>query len=164
VSPGVRSNYEIARCRKCGNIYDATKKATMPPCPKCGIVAYEWVTVQPVCDFCSDPLPMDGECWTFPCESFEYPFMLIEAGPDGVTGQTEGSANDWAACDTCYDLIEDGDREGLAKRSVDADIERNPNAAGHRHVLVAMTRAMHDKFFDHRNGEAFREKVADHES
>lgn len=162
MSPGVESNSELARCRQCGSVYSFADKAMAPPCPNCGVVAYEWIIVQPVCDFCSDPLPLDGECWTFPCESFEYPFMLVEFGPEGTNAQSEGSADDWAACDTCHDLIEDGDRIGLAERSVAKDIERHPNAKAERGMLMAMSRAMHDKFFDHRNGEAFREKVKEH--
>jgi hypothetical protein len=133
----------------------AANEGLMPPCPNCGVTAWEWVIVQPVCDFCSDPLPLDGECWTFPCESFQYPFIAIE----GSTMQTEGSAEGWAACDVCYALVEAEDRTGLALRSVEKDIERHPNAASERPVLIAMTRAMQDKFFEHRNGEASKAPV-----
>jgi predicted nucleic acid-binding Zn-ribbon protein len=161
--PSVSSNSELARCRNCGSVYSFADKAMAPPCPRCGVVHYEWIIVQPVCDFCSDPLPLDGECWTFPCESFEYPFMLVEFGADGANAQTEGSADDWAACDTCYELIEKGDRIGLAKRSVEKDLERHPNAANERHMLMAMTRAMQDGFMEHRTGPPFRERVADHQ-
>jgi hypothetical protein len=164
MSPGVQSNHELARCRRCRNIYNVANKTMMPPCPKCEVVDYEWIVVQPVCDFCSEPLPLNGECWTFPCKSFEYPFMLIESGPTEMNVQTEGSADDWAACDDCHDLIESGDRVALATRSVDKDIERNPAAASERHMLIGMTRAMHNKFFDNRNGDAFRERVADHDN
>lgn len=44
-----------------------------------------------VCDFCLTPDPT----WTYPCG----PVML--AGP-----HMEGSADDWAACDHCHELIE----------------------------------------------------------
>lgn len=162
MSPGVESNSELMRCRRCKAVVSTAGKGMLPPCPNCGASDWEGIMVQPVCDFCSDPFDLDGECWTFPCESFEYPWMAIELRPGQVTTQTEGSADDWAACDTCHDLIEDGDRMALARRSVDKDIERHPEAEHERPVLMAMTRAMHDKFFDHRNGEAFRERVKEH--
>ncbi len=162
MNPGVQSNSELARCRQCGVVASVGDKALMPPCPNCGIVAWEWVIVQPVCDFCSDPLDLDGECWTFACEAFEYPLTLVEVGPEGTTAQTEGSADDWAACETCHGLVEDGDLIGLARRSVEKDIERHPEAANERDTLNKMTLALHRRFMDHRTGPPFREKVADH--
>ncbi len=159
MSPGVESNTELIRCRKCNMVASTQGKGMLPPCPTCGASDWEGVLVQPVCDFCSTPLDLDGECWTFPCESFQYPWLAIELAPGQVTTQTEGSADDWAACDTCYELVEDGDRIALAERSVDKDIEHHPEARKEREMLLGMTRAMHDKFFDHRNGEAVREPV-----
>lgn len=159
--PGVESNQSKLRCRNCGSVYHLEPSdGVLPPCQKCGIVAYERIVIQPVCDFCSDPLPLDGEAWTFPCEAFSYPFQMGTLTEEGIKMATEeGSGDDWAACDTCHDLVEDGDRIALAERSVQKDIERHPSAASERHMLMAMTRAMQDKFFDHRNGEAFREEV-----
>ena len=151
--PGVESNYGKMRCKGCGSVFDLSdEEPKLPPCGFCGVLNYERIVVIPVCDFCSDNLPLEGECWTFPCEPFTYPFQIA-----GGTG--EASADDWAACDTCHDLIEDGDLKALAKRSVEKDIERHPEAAKERNVLYAMTRAMHARFMENRTGPPFREEV-----
>lgn len=161
MSPSVESNDGKLRCRRCGALYHLQPgDGVLPPCPNCGVVEYERIVVQPVCDFCSDPLPLDGEAWTFPCEHFVYPFQMGTVTEEGVKmATTEGSGDDWAACDTCYDLIEEGDRVALATRSVEKDIERHPNAAAERPVLMAMTRALQDKFFDHRTGPPIRKET-----
>lgn len=149
----------IWRARELQEGKSVADRTILPPCPVCGASEWEVVLVQPVCDFCSEPFDTEGECWTFPCESFEYPFVAVELQPGHANIQTEGSDDAWAACDTCHDLIEDGDRVALAKRSVKKDIERHPEAAKERPMLMRMTRAMQDGFFKHRNGEAIQAPV-----
>jgi hypothetical protein len=68
-----------------------------------------------VCDFCSET-PV---AWAYPCG-------LVEFGPT-VT------RDPWAACSTCYALIEANDRDGLARRAretADLPVEALPVMAG----------------------------------
>ena len=53
-----------------------------------------------ICDFCSAP----NVAWRYPAQSF------LAYAIAGVVGQSVG---DWAACRTCHELIEAGDRRGL---------------------------------------------------
>lgn len=74
-----------------------------------------------VCDFCLDPHPT----WDFGCSNF------VDEG--SLTGNIEvdiGVAlGDWAACDKCKDLIVTNNWERLADRSVQGQINHNPEAA-----------------------------------
>lgn len=63
---------------------------------------YEEAVSSPVCDFCFD----QGPTWDYPCKRF----TIAELG--------FGSADAWAACNTCAELIEAGDVEGLVERGL----------------------------------------------
>lgn len=91
-----------------------------------------------VCDFCSAP----GPRWTYGCEPFRY------------QGLDAGSADDWAACDRCHELIAGCHWRRLADRSMDSMAFRAPyppsapqRAAMRRHVMD-----MHQQFAQHRTG------------
>jgi len=72
-----------------------------------------------VCDFCRS-VPT----WDYPAHDFTAQVLAVSSRQD-VTDITElepqGSRGGWAACDTCHDLIEAGDWDQLAERSVDAN-------------------------------------------
>lgn len=93
------------------------------------------------CDFCSAPFPM----WRYPARTF---IAYIIAN---IAGESVG---DWAACDTCHDLIEADDRTGLAQRSLDKLILKHPEASEAARILLRDLAAFHETFFAHRNGPA----------
>ena len=57
---------------------------------------------QEVCDFCSDP----NVHWSIVCQAFEIPEFFF------------GSSDDWAACDTCAELIRNDKWLELTRRSI----------------------------------------------
>lgn len=89
-----------------------------------------------VCDLCSDPQPV----WVYAAEDVAIGTAL---------GMTHGSIGAWAACDPCHDLIEKGDREGLAQRSEEhlGKMSRVFQGLARQHIRQA-----HDAFFLARKG------------
>jgi hypothetical protein len=95
------------------------------------------------CDFCSAP----GPTWAYPAQDF----IAYLALP--LVGESVGA---WAACEECHRLIEAGDREGLAVRSLDELIFRCPEAAIAAQALKQELRQLHELFFTKRLGLAAR--------
>ena len=95
------------------------------------------------CDFCSAPGPL----WAYPARDF----VAYLALP--LVGESVGA---WAACEECHRLIEAGDREGLAVRSLDELIFRCPEAAIAAPALKEELRQLHELFFANRVGTAVR--------
>ena len=93
------------------------------------------------CDFCSAPCPG----WRYPARSF------IAYRATNLAGESVG---DWAACDACHKLIEAGDREHLAQRSLDELILRHPEARPAAEILFQDLADLHRQFFEHRCGPA----------
>ena len=92
-----------------------------------------------ICDFCSAPEP--NPSWQYPARSFK----------DHFGSQSVG---DWIACDVCHQLIEAGDRDGLAAR-----VMLTPTFRAFRLDPVASkeyARRLHDGFFENRMGEGWR--------
>ena len=88
----------------------------------------------PACDFCLDSRVR----WQYDCGTY----VLPEFG--------FGSEDGWVACDTCADMIEAGDQEGLARRSIRSwTLRGNPPLA----VASASIRAIQAGFLKHRQGE-----------
>ncbi|MBX9601361.1 MAG: hypothetical protein K2X35_10160 [Bryobacteraceae bacterium] len=96
---------------------------------------------QAKCDFCSDLAP----AWYYPATDF----VAFEIGP--VVSKSEGS---WAACDCCHDLIERGDRAGLAERSASMFVVANPESAEVIDSLRGELKRIHDLFFSNCYGTA----------
>jgi hypothetical protein len=94
-----------------------------------------------ICDFCSEP----DVAWRYPVRSF------LAYAVAGVFGQSVG---DWAACATCHDLIETGDRQGLSERSLRTLLDKNPGIRAAASELRAQIRGFHEMFFANRLGEA----------
>jgi hypothetical protein len=94
-----------------------------------------------LCDFCSALDP----AWRYPAQSF-----VAYCAPN-IAGESVG---DWAACDRCHILIEANDRSGLAQRSVDELIARDPEARAAAAVLYEKLAELHREFFAHRSGPA----------
>jgi len=92
-----------------------------------------------VCDFCSHP----SVGWRYPARSF----VAYIVG--GIAGQSVG---DWAACDTCYELIEKDDRPGLAAHSIDSLIRLHPECEVAREELAREMEGLHGTFFSSRMG------------
>ena len=84
---------------------------------------------------------------------YRYPARSFHAA-----GSPWGSAGDWAACQTCHDLIEAGDKKGLVERSVDSFIEKHPGFPSHiphaRRVVANELGELHKMFYKLRTGEA----------
>ncbi len=95
------------------------------------------------CDFCSAPEPM----WAYPAKDF-IAYLVLP-----LVGESVGA---WAACEECHQLIEAGDREGLAVRSLDELIFRCPEAAMVAPALKQELRQLHERFFANRAGLAMR--------
>lgn len=94
---------------------------------------------QPICDFCSEPAP----AWCYSASNF----VAMTVGP--VIAESEGN---WAACDECHRLIEDGDRTGLAQRSASLLIVISPQLACIAGEIQKDLAELHAAFFEHRRG------------
>jgi hypothetical protein len=93
-------------------------------------------TSEVICDFCSSP----DVRWSYTAEDF----VIVEPRIEW------GSRGGWAACDTCHDFIEKGDREGLAKHSMERFFPTHPevpNTREVRQVVYPSILAMHEGFF-----------------
>lgn len=94
------------------------------------------------CDFCSER-PVR---WRYPARSFVM-------GHTGELGHE--SVGDWAACETCHDLIEADQRTALTARSLEQ--YANMTAAlteDQKAQLTALLTEAHNRFFNHRTGPA----------
>ena len=97
----------------------------------------------PKCDFCSAPEPV----WAYPARDF----VAYLAMP--VVGESVGA---WAACEECHRLIEAGNREGLAVRSLDELVMQRPEIALAAPELKERLSMLHSLFFANRVGTAIR--------
>lgn len=93
-----------------------------------------------VCDFCAAP----GPRWTYGCLPFNY---------EGINA---GSADDWAACDRCHDLVEAGEWDELAERGQAGMTFHTGITISSRQLsfMRDKVRAMHQQFVAHRTGPA----------
>lgn len=100
----------------------------------------------PKCDFCSTLYPS----WVHPSADFLLP-------PEQGTGLPAwGSADQaWAACETCHEIIEREDREGLANRSLRMVPGGVPRQA--RRAMLGQIKKMHAGFWKGRNGKPYRQ-------
>lgn len=94
-----------------------------------------------ICDFCSAP----NVAWRYPAQSF------LAYAIAGVVGQSVG---DWAACRTCHELIEAGDRRGLLERSLGTLLEKNPEMRPAESELRNQIAHFHRLFYDNQTGSA----------
>jgi hypothetical protein len=94
-----------------------------------------------LCDFCSAPDPV----WRYPAGSF------LAYCVANILGESVG---DWAACKQCHMLIEANDRSGLARRSLDELIAKQPEAILAAPALYEKLAELHQEFFAHRAGPA----------
>ena len=151
--PSIESN-TIYRCKGCRTIYDFEGSTPfIKPCERCGVLSYEQLVVQVVCDFCSRAQEEGEVFWTYPCANFIYPVSPPTDVPSG------GSMGGWAACDACHELIEALDLDTLARRSVDADLHRHPHMNDRRQELLSATTRMQLAFMRHRIGEPRKENL-----
>ena len=74
-----------------------------------------------VCDFCLDPHPI----WNFGCRDF-VDHQSVTPDPAQDIGVALG---DWAACTKCKELIVADRWDALADRSIQGQINHNPDAA-----------------------------------
>jgi hypothetical protein len=96
------------------------------------------------CDFCSAPDPT----WAYPANTF-IAFEEHLGQGESVGAISHGG---WAACDVCHALIEAGDQQGIAKRSLDELLmEHTEMIMATDELLVEMV-ALHRSFFDNRCG------------
>lgn len=144
--------YECQNCHLVQEFSDLLRIPDPPTCPRCGGENFEQITVSIVCDFCSTPATVDSQFWSYPAEDFEYSLQIEGIG-------FHGSKGEWACCEICHELIEEDDRKGLALRSVEKDIERDPDYHGHQDFLMKIAVSMHNDFFTHRTGPAREEQM-----
>lgn len=151
---GIEDNnaYECEICHLVRRFTDLLRRPDGPECPRCGSRSFRQLTISIVCDFCSTPATVDTEFWSYPAEDFLYTIQQDALG-------THGSKGPWGACEICHELIEEGDHNGLALRSVEKDVERDPAYKGHQHMLFAIAKQMHKDFFAHRTGPARKEQM-----
>lgn len=98
------------------------------------------------CDFCNSREPVYG----YPCRG--HTTGVVPIGLDGGPGTTTvQSPDDWAACQHCHDLIARGDRDALAKRSVDT----MPVFNLPEFVKQIAVRQAHDNFWAAREGAPY---------
>lgn len=95
----------------------------------------------PICDFCDHP----DVRWAYPTN--EVP------GEDGYHGG-------WAACQSCYRLIEAGDRAGLARRIAKRSRREWPPGASQRQVIAYVEQAF-SRFWERRSGDPVRSDPED---
>lgn len=94
---------------------------------------------QEVCDFCSER-PVR---WRYPARAHTTELSL------GVGSVTAGSPDDWAACQTCHDIIRRSDRDALTQRSAEV-LGQHINVPAP--ILVPELRKIHDNFWAAREG------------
>ena len=94
-----------------------------------------------ICDFCSAP----NVAWRYPAQSF------LAYAIAGVVGQSVG---DWAACRTCHELIEAGDRRELLERSLGTLLEKNPEMRPAESELRSQIAHFHRLFYANQTGSA----------
>lgn len=103
-------------------------------------------TDDPVCDFCSQKPVV----WAYPTKDSFLTGGVLALGsktkPDKMVTMT--SYGWWAACQTCHELIQKGERDTLAQRS--ADLMDNPLPMKIR--MIAIKQA-HGAFFDNRTDQ-----------
>lgn len=93
-----------------------------------------------VCDFCSaQPVK-----WLYPARDF--------TSPTPIPNLRHGSRGDWAACDHCHDLIERGDRDGLARHAGKRYVRVYGLPKNQAPRLAYELRKMHDRFWSNREG------------
>jgi hypothetical protein len=136
--PSVRSNTKY-ECEGCGAIADLSSAdnlvGNIRACDVCGSRRWKQLRITRVCDFCGTGQNLSLE---FPCEPFTVAF---------IPGGTQTFDSDWCACEVCAKFIEANDREGLIARGM----LMNPS---HRYpARLALTRMIHNGFFDHRAGD-----------
>lgn len=97
--------------------------------------------VYPVCDFCSNKLPI----WLYPTRDFEVP-----------RDSTAGSEGAWLACDSCHAAIEANDQDALAAHALAVPIVKKiVRSAGADRVLQRL-RELYAKFHAQRTGPCVR--------
>ena len=98
-----------------------------------------------VCDFCSSPdLPV---VHTFPAKDVDYTATRL---PGGKTS-TVTSVGGWMACARCKELVDAGDRAGLARHCAGEISSRDPAAASvPRYELVHLIEVLHQGFWESR--------------
>ena len=93
-----------------------------------------------LCDFCSKPSPN----WRYPASEFT---TVPEPEQSPAT-----SIGDWAACDTCHDLIEASEWIGLCVRSTETLIAVRPDLLDRTDEIAKVMVSLHCGFRDHRGG------------
>lgn len=146
--PSVRDNTKY-RCKTpgCGMIYDFPTLGDVKNCVGCGHMDYDQIRITAVCDFCAAVDPT----WTYPCHDFIVDFTII-----GLPGDRKVGA--WGACDTCHDLIEADDWDGLREHCIATEPDHARVAAipQGRFLLDKMFDILWRQFRENRCGEPYR--------
>ncbi len=98
------------------------------------------------CDFCGS----EDVMWLYPAKDFDY--IMVD-------GETYRSLGEWAACETCADLIERGDRDGLMEGS--AKNHLNGLSILEKELLKNEIRFFHSFFWNNREGKRWKKDDAD---
>lgn len=105
-----------------------------------------------VCDFCSEPKPT----WRHPCRPAENALMVFEHQETGDTKVVDYRDNnpDWYACDSCHDMVERGDANGLVVRSMTRMLQVGRIHYTQIDEVVPQVQFMHALFFKNRFGSS----------
>jgi hypothetical protein len=93
------------------------------------------------CDFCNGKPPR----WRYPCRTFT-------ASTLSTPLFVQQSLGDWAACDSCYALIEAGNIAELTNRSMDLLVMSEPSILLVYEQAAAHMAALHAEFMQDRCG------------
>lgn len=137
--PSVETNTKY-ECEGCGAIADLGSAdnmlGNMHACDVCGSREWRQLRIVRACDFCGTT---QNVSWEFECGRFTIAF---------IPGGTQTYDDPWAACDVCKKFVENGEREALVARAMKTMPSRRYPAR------VALTRMVHNGFFDNRTGDA----------
>jgi hypothetical protein len=120
-------------------------------CPVCGRAAADPLHhAKPCCDFCTD----GRIAWRYPARPVTAALGPPGRGPDLQTAVRFNDA--WLACQPCHELIDRGERHGLARRAATTFAAERPGRALEPHELEGVLRQMasvHALFFANRRGD-----------
>jgi hypothetical protein len=120
-------------------------------CPVCGRAAgHRLHQAKPCCDFCTD----GRIAWRYPTRPVTAALGPPDGGPDLRTAVQYNDA--WLACQACHELIDRGERHGLARRAAAAlAAERRGRALGPHELegVLRQTASVHALFFANRRGD-----------
>lgn len=101
------------------------------------------------CDYCSST---ENLVASYPARDTELDRLKNPATGGTVVMNSRGW---WCACEPCHELIQRGDRDGLAQRSIER-FEQTHGRAIPTELLAESIRLVHDQFWANREGAPYK--------